>query len=85
MNYKVPKCYYNCLLIDIRNMLKKEENKNNEDLKSLANSIMCLVSSSNTLEDTKSFSNQVYEILDKQGFYDNTKEQIKQYDMRVGV
>lgn len=85
MNYKVPKCYYNCLLIDIKNMLKKEENKNNEDLKSLANSIMCLVSSSNALEDTRNFSNQVYEILDKQGFYDNTKEQIKQYDMRVEV
>lgn len=73
MNYKIPECYYNCLLMDIRNMLKKEENKNNEDLKSLANSIICLVSSSNTLEDTQNFRNQVYEILDKQGFYDNAK------------
>lgn len=84
MNYKVPKCYYNCLLIDIRNMLKKEENKNNEDLKSLANSIMCLVN--NKTDDTQDFSMQVYTILDKQGFYDNVKEQIKQYDnMRVEV
>ena len=84
MNYKVPKCYYNCLLIDIRNMLKKEENKNNKDLKSLANSIMCLVN--NKTDDTQDFSMQVYEILDKQGFYDNVKEQIKQYDnMRVEV
>lgn len=73
MNYKIPECYYNCLLMDIRNILKKEENKNNEDLKSLANSIICLVSSSNTLEDTQNFRNQVYEILNKQGFYDNTK------------
>ena len=65
-------------------MLKKEENKNNEDLKSLANSIMCLVN--NKTDDTQDFSMQVYTILDKQGFYDNVKEQIKQYDdMRVEV
>lgn len=72
MNYEIPQCYYNGLLIRLKDILKKEENKNNEDLKSLANSIMCLVN--NKADDTQNFSMQVYTILDKQGYYDDVKK-----------
>lgn len=67
---------FNCLLMKVRDLLKEEENIKNDELCHLANNILILMDTELS-QETKRYSNQIYELLDNNGFYDKVRTEVE--------
>lgn len=59
----------NCLLINVKDVLKSKTIQKNKKLQNLFNSILCLACGNDKTEHTKDLQHDIFEILEMNGLY----------------